>query len=270
MLKDSHYLSRNFRLPEKEHRYGKNVHLLDDPYLFSTLSKLGRPDCKQPMINQLLNTIYREMVKYVVNSEFPLIETTIETRMAATHPEGFFRGLAVDPATQVVCVNLARAGTVPSQICFDSFNYILHPDGVRQDHISINRKTDENNQVVGTNLGGVKIGGDVKGRIVVVPDPMGATGSTLQSAMEIYRARGPAACYIAIHLIVTPEYLRLAAKEFPEVKIFAIRLDRGLSPPEVLSTLPGTHWDKEKGLNGSQYIVPGAGGIGEVINNAYV
>jgi uracil phosphoribosyltransferase len=270
MLIDSHYLKRTFRLPEKEHRYGPNVHLVDDPYLFATLSKLGRPDTKQPLINQLLNTLYREMVKYVVNCEFPLIETTIETRMGALHPEGYFRGLMVDPATQVVCVNLARAGTVPSQICFDSFNYILNPDGVRQDHISINRKTNDNNEVVGTNLGGVKIGGDVKGRFVIVPDPMGATGSTLQSAMEIYRARGPAERYIALHLIVTPEYLKLAAKEFPELKIFAIRLDRGLSSAEVLSTVPGTQWDKEKGLNANQYIVPGAGGIGEVINNAYV
>jgi uracil phosphoribosyltransferase len=270
MLQDTQYLKRTFKLPEKEHRYGKNVHLVDDPYLFSTLSKLGRPDSKQPLINQLLNTIYREMVKYVVNLEFPLVEATLESRMAALHPEGWFRGLVVDPSTQVVCVNLARAGTVPSQICFDAFNYILNPDGVRQDHISINRKTNENNVVVGTNLGGVKIGGDVKGRFVVIPDPMGATGSTLQSAMEIYRACGPAAQYFALHLIVTPEYLKLAAKEFPEVKIFAIRLDRGLSPPDVLATVPGTHWDKERGLNANQYIVPGAGGIGEVINNAYV
>ncbi len=270
MLQDSHYLKRTFRLSEKEHKYGDNVHLVDDPYLFATLAKLGRPDTKQPMINSLLNTLYREMVKYVVNTEFPLVETTLETRMAGMHPEGFFRGLTVDPTTEVVCVNLARAGTVPSQICFDSFNYILNPDGVRQDHISINRKTDENNCVVGTNLGGVKIGGDVKNRFVIIPDPMGATGSTLDSAMEIYRARGPAARYIAIHLILTPEYLKLAKQKFPEVKIFAIRLDRGLSSPEVLASVPGTFWDKEKGLNANQYIVPGAGGIGEVINNAYV
>lgn len=271
MLTDSQYLKKSFRLPEREHRYGPNVHLVDDPYLFTTLARLCRPDCKQPLINQLLNTLYRELVKCVVNTEFPLVEATLESRMKAAHPEqGEFKALVVDPSTQVVCVNLARAGTVPSQICFDSFNYILNPDGVRQDHISINRKTDENNQVVGINLGGVKIGGDVTGRYVVIPDPMGATGSTLKSAMEIYRARGPAARYVAIHLIVTPEYLAMATQEFPEVQVYAIRLDRGLSPPHVMGTVPGTHWKEERGLNPNQYIVPGAGGLGEVINNAYV
>ena len=32
----------------------------------------------------------------------------------------------------------------------------------------------------------------------------------------------------------------------------------------------GTFWDKEKGLNEYQYIVPGAGGLGEILNNAFV
>ena len=52
--------------------------------------------------------------------------------------------------------------------------------------------------------------------------------------------------------------------------IFAVRLDRGLSAPDVLATTPGTRWDEERGLNDIQYIVPGAGGVGEVLNNAWV
>jgi hypothetical protein len=50
----------------------------------------------------------------------------------------------------------------------------------------------------------------------------------------------------------------------------ALRLDRGLSPSNVLNTAPGTHWDEERGLDDSQYIVPGAGGVGEILNNAWV
>jgi uracil phosphoribosyltransferase len=56
----------------------------------------------------------------------------------------------------------------------------------------------------------------------------------------------------------------------PSVIVYALRLDRGLSSPDILDTVPGTHWDQEKGLNPKQYIVPGAGGLGEVINNSYV
>lgn len=270
MLQDNQYLKREFRLSEIEHRYGPQVHILSDPYLFTTLAKLGRPDCKQPMINSLLNTLYRELVKVVVNQEFPLIETVIETRMKAQHPEGAFKAHVIDPNTQVTCVSLARAGTVPSQICFDAFNYFLNPEGVRQDHISINRKTDAQEQVVGTQLGGLKIGGDVEDRIVIVPDPMGATGSTILSALEIYQKLGKAKKFIAIHLVITPEYLQVLKKAAPHVVVYALRLDRGLSTPEILKTVPGTHWDQEKGLNQKQYIVPGAGGLGEVINNSYV
>jgi uracil phosphoribosyltransferase len=38
----------------------------------------------------------------------------------------------------------------------------------------------------------------------------------------------------------------------------------------VLRTEPGTHWDEERGLNDIQYIVPGAGGVGEILNNAWL
>ncbi len=38
----------------------------------------------------------------------------------------------------------------------------------------------------------------------------------------------------------------------------------------ILRGVPGTFWDDEKGLNDHDYIVPGAGGLGEVMNNAWV
>jgi uracil phosphoribosyltransferase len=270
MLNDSQYRSRPYLLSEIEHRYGPNVHLMNDPYLFTTLAKLGSPECRQPTINQLLNTLYRELVKFVINREFPALDSTIESRMAGLHPEGKFAAALVDPSTKVACVNLARAGTVPSQICFDAFNYILNPEGVRQDHISINRKTDASERVVGTQLGGIKIGGDVNETYVVIPDPMGATGSTIHAAMEIYKTRGTAKKFVAMHLIVTPEYLAHVLPVYPNLVVYAIRLDRGLSPEHVLKTIPGTHWKEERGLNAKHYIIPGAGGLGEVINNSYV
>ncbi|MBI3293866.1 MAG: uracil phosphoribosyltransferase [Deltaproteobacteria bacterium] len=270
MLRDSQYLNRrNTAANEIEHKYGANVHLLDDPYLFTMLAKLCHPECKQPAINQLLDILYRQLVKIVVNAEFPLIETQLQTRMASTHPEGHFTAAVIDPSQSVVSVNLARAGTLPSQICFDAFNYFLNSDGVRQDHISINRVTGANDQVVGANLSGAKIGGDINDAFVVIPDPMGATGSTIRSAMNIYKDRGKPKRFLAIHLVVTPEYLAAVTKEHPEIVVYAVRLDRGLSPPEILTTVPGTN-PGERGLNAKQYIVPGAGGLGEVINNAYV
>ncbi len=101
---------------------------------------------------------------------------------------------------------------------------------------------------------------------------MGATGTSLVNAVEAYKREvgGTPLKWIALNLIITPEYVRKLRDMAPELQIYALRLDRGLSPADVLERPPGERWDEEKGLNEVQYIVPGAGGLGEVINNAFV
>jgi uracil phosphoribosyltransferase len=258
---------------EIEHYYGKNVHILSDPFLLSHLARLCSPETHQPIINQLVESIYSNLVKILVNREFPQKLSTVETRMSSYSKErGQFVGRLIDPAQTAVSVNLARAGTFPSHICYNSLNYILNPQNVRQDHISINRATDSAEKVVGTNIAGHKIGGTIEDAIVLFPDPMGATGSTIISALNIYKKdiQGKAKKFIALHLIVTPEYLKNVSHAHPDLIIYAVRLDRGLSDPKIFETLPGKHWDEEKGLNEKQYIVPGGGGFGEILNNAFV
>jgi hypothetical protein len=66
---------------------------------------------------------------------------------------------------------------------------------------------------------------------------------------------------------VTPEFIRHVTTHLPDVRIYALRVDRGLSLPDVLATTPGTRWDEERGLDRKDCIVPGAGGLGELINN---
>ncbi|MBI3544733.1 MAG: uracil phosphoribosyltransferase [Deltaproteobacteria bacterium] len=263
----------NYRLSEIEHRYGKNVHILQNPFLLSHLAQLCSPNTYQPIINQLVDALYSNLINIIVNNEFPRKATRQPTRMAAYHPnEGVFEGELIDQSQFAVSVNLARAGTFPSHISYNALNYILNAKNVRQDHISINRATDAAEQVIGANVSGHKIGGTVKDAIVLFPDPMGATGGTLVSAVDIYKKtiEGPAKKYIAVHLIVTPEYLSKVTKAHPDLVIYAVRLDRGLSPADVFKTVPGTHWDRERGLNDKQYIVPGGGGFGEILNNSFV
>ena len=81
---------------------------------------------------------------------------------------------------------------------------------------------------------------------------------------------GTARRIINIHLIVTPEYLKNMTQAHPDVLVYALRVDRGLSSAEVLDTVPGTRWAEERGLDDHQYIVPGGGGFGEIMNNAFV
>jgi len=149
---------------------------------------------------------------------------------------------------------------------------VLDPALVRQDHIFMSRQTDEKGSVIGATWHDAKIGRDVEDRYVLFPDPMGATGSSMASAVRYYRTAlegKPAKC-IAMHLIVTPEYVKNVLRAHPDTIIYALRLDRGLSPEAVLQTVPGTRWEEEKGLDDHQYIVPGAGGVGEILNNAWV
>ena len=136
----------------------------------------------------------------------------------------------------------------------------------------LGRTTDEEGHVDGTAIKGAKIGGDVEGATLLIPDPMGATGGTIDTVIGYYRdhVEGTPARIIAANLIITPEYVRRLTEQWPDAILYAYRLDRGLSPDHVLESIPGEHPELERGLNESGYIVPGGGGFGEIMNNAFV
>ena len=267
---DIQFKNISFRLSEIEHCYGKKIHILSERYLLSLLSKLCAETTTQPFINELITRIYSSLLETAINQEFPAQYTAVRTRMIQYHAEAIYQGPIIDPDTSVVSVNLARAGTLPSQICYNHLNYLMNPEKIRQDHISVARTTDQEDRVTGSQVSSYKIGGKIDQSIVLFPDPMGATGSTIAKALELYKKTGNAIKYIALHCIITPEYLKKITSEYPDLIVYAIRLDRGLSSPTVLDTVPGTRWDEERGLNDKQYIVPGGGGFGEILNNAYV
>jgi uracil phosphoribosyltransferase len=271
-MPDMQFESLRFQLSESAHRYGDRVHILANPFLLSHLVTLSNRSTTQPAVNRLVTILYQELIQAVVNVEFPRRATRVETRMFPGTPEGVYEGEVIDPRSTAVTVNIARAGTLPSQVCFDALNEILDPEGVRQDHFAVARTTDADDRVTGAAIGASKIGGAVDGRFVLFPDPMGATGSSMAAAVRTYKeeVEGTPERLIAIHLIITPEYLKRMTTEHPELTVYALRLDRGLSDEAVLRTVPGTFWERERGLNERGYIVPGAGGLGEVMNNSWV
>lgn len=266
------YAKSRFKAPEIEHEYGANVHLLDDPLAWTQLARLCARETVQPEVGQLVRVLYQRLAQVVLAAEFPRTKVAVPTRMVMTSPEAVYRGAALDPATKCVTVGIARAGTMPSQIVYDLLNEVLDADGVRQDHLFMSRATDADGKVIGATWHDAKIGRDVEGRILLLPDPMGATGSSMNSAMTHYKTKleGTPKSFITMHLVVTPEFIKNVLREHPDTIIYALRLDRGLSPAKVLATPPGTHWDEERGLDDHQYIVPGAGGVGEILNNAWV
>ena len=97
-------------------------------------------------------------------------------------------------------------------------------------------------------LSGSKIGGSVEGKVLILPDPMGATGSTTIRAVDHYlEHHGRPSHVLALPMIATPEYLRAVTDRVENVSVYTLRVDRGLSPPDVLATPPGTHWERERG-----------------------
>jgi len=268
---DRQYEGFTYRPPELPHRYGPNVHLLADPLALTLLARACQPEVGQPEMGRLVTELYRLLAHTVVAHELPRRQVAVPTRMLASNPRGVWTGPLVDVDAKAVVVALARAGLVPSQVVYEFLHHVLAPVGVRQDHLMLARSTDAAGQVTGAAIGGAKIGGAIDGRFLVIPDPMGATGSTISTVLRHYDTEvvGDAARIIALHLIVTPEYLRHLHEHHPSVVVYAFRLDRGLSSPEVLASVPGTHWAEERGLDDHHYIVPGGGGIGEVLNNAF-
>lgn len=257
---------------ELSHLYGPQVHIIDNPFLNGLLARLCTPECFQPEINRIVEVLYTHLISVTVNNEFDKEKFEEATRMTEFHPDKKLKGLRIAPNQKAVSINLARAGTYPSHICYNFLHFVLPAQNVRQDHIFAARVTNNKDKVTGAEFGGMKIGGDVQDAHVIFPDPMGATGNTMVTAVEHYKAhiQGPAKKFIALNLIVTPEYLKNVLTAHPDVVIYALRLDRGLSPQAVLDATPGQFWDQERGLNDKQYIVPGGGGFGEIMNNSFV
>lgn len=253
-----------------EHLYGDNYRILDDVFLQTYLAELSKAKTKQPLINEIVSKLYEYLLRDIVQN-FPIKQDTIRTRMADLHPKAFWTGNLLESETKAIVVDIARAGIVPAETCFRILNQVLNPELVRQDHIFVSRKSNEQGQVTGLDWSGSKIGGDKDDSIVLIPDPMAATGTSISNVLSYYKNSIPglAKKFIAIHLIVTPNYIQRLKQDHPDLLVYALRLDRGTSSLRAFDSIPGTYPEEENGLNDHDYIIPGAGGLGELMNNSF-
>lgn len=270
-MRDIGHTAHTTEIPEKAHGYGPNVHLLDDAVCFSLLARLCEARTGQPDFNRIIRRLYERLLDAALLSLVPRVERTVVTRMVGETSRARAEMEVLDPSQRVVIIDVIRGGILPGAVCFDRLNDLLDPASIRQDHVLASRVAAADGSVSGTEIPGAKIGGDVEDALLLLPDPMAATGATLDAVMEHYREKveGTARVVAALHLIVTPEYLRLVRERHPEVQVFAMRLDRGLSDSSVLGQLPGTS-ELERALTDHGYIIPGGGGFGELLNNSWV
>ena len=254
------------------HRYGERLRILDEPFLLSLLARIGSPDTQTSDLPPLVRAAYTRLTHAVLDASFPVEQARVATRMAATEPRGFYQAPRLSRTTQLVVSSVIRAGLLPAQTCYESACQALPAENVRLDYLNMSRETDADGRVVGVRMDGSKVGGTIEDAVLLIADPMGATGGTVVRAIEAYESLGggrPRAI-VAMHMMVTPEAVQRVLAAHPGVQIVTGRFDRGMSDDEVLATLPGTHPERERGLNDVQYIVPGAGGMGELLTNSWV
>jgi uracil phosphoribosyltransferase len=254
------------------HHYGPQVQVFDDPFLSTLLARIGAPHTGTAEVPGLVRSAYRRLLQEILGREFPRQWQSVPTRMTPQEPRARLAGQFLCRETKLVICAVIRAGILPAQACYEAAIEVLPPANVRLDFLNMSRVTDEAHHVTGVRLDGSKIGGPVDGAVVLIPDPMGATGSTVERAVSVYRSIGDGSPrrLAAAHLMVTPEAIQRLRGSSPDVQVYAGRLDRGLSSERALASEPGRFPDEERGLNDVQYIVPGAGGMGELLTNSWV
>lgn len=253
------------------HAYGQRVEIMGDPWTATALAKLSSPGGSHTELVAIVKAVTARLAARAFE-HLPSAPSSTVTRMAEKHGEelGTWRGTAVDSSAGIVVVDVIRGGMIPSQVIFELLTLVLPIDALRLDHLNMERVAGADGHVERVDLSGSKVGGSIEGATLILPDPMGATGATMVRALEhLIQEHGQPAKILMLPLIATPEFLRTVLEFDDRVHVVAGRLDRGMSAADVLQTPLGARWAEESGLDADDYIVPGAGGVGELLNNSY-
>lgn len=225
--------------------FGANVHVSSSALVWTWLAKLSSRKTRRLEAIRLLGLIYQNLFSWLMADEFPREPMSVITRMNKR-----LRGIGIKARVPVTIVDIIRAGMRPSLLCHELLltSDVIDERLVHEHHIVASRKTDRKGRVIGVNYDDSKAQERVRpGSIVIIPDPMLATGGSLSAVIARYKDLypGKVAKFIVVSLIATPKGIARIHKDHPEVVIYVGRIDPKLTP--------------------KSYIVPGAGGLGELM-----
>ncbi|RLE30442.1 uracil phosphoribosyltransferase [Candidatus Acetothermia bacterium] len=197
--------------------------IVDHPLIQAKLTRLRDKSTDRLQFRRILEELTALMV-YEITRDFPTRPVQVETPLERTQ--------GVELARPVVLVPILRAGIVMTDGVLN-----LIPTA-RVGHIGLYR--DPNTlQPVQYYL---KLPGNVKEALVIVVDPMLATGGSATEAVRLVKERG-ARDVRFLCLVAAPEGVRAFRATHPEVPVYAAALDRE--------------------LNEHGYILPGLGDAGD-------
>ncbi|GAB4310534.1 MAG: uracil phosphoribosyltransferase [Candidatus Bipolaricaulota bacterium] len=182
--------------------------LVEHPLIRAKLTRLRDRRTDRLQFRQILEEVTALMV-YEITRDFPLREVEVETPLERT--EG------VDLARPVVLVPVLRAGIV----MLDGVLSLI--PSARVGHIGIYRDPESLKPVEYF----AKLPAHLEDALVIVVDPMLATGGSAGRAVQIVKERG-AQDVRFLCLVAAPEGLRAIQELHPDVPVYAAALDREL------------------------------------------
>ena len=202
----------------------KNFHLIDHPLIQHKLTIMRRANTSSKDFRELLNEISM-LMGYEITRELPLENVEIETPVArATMKRISGKKLAIVPILR------AGLGMVDGLLS-------LVPVA-RVGHIGLYRdpETHQPHEYY------CKLPPDISHRLVIVVDPMLATGGSASDAIRMLKDKGCTHIKLMC-LVAAPEGVAKLTADHPDVEIYAAALDEC--------------------LNDHAYIVPGLGDAGD-------
>ncbi|MDX9929264.1 MAG: uracil phosphoribosyltransferase [Bacteroidales bacterium] len=197
--------------------------VLDHPLIIHKLTKLRSRETGTKEFRESLNEI-AALMAYEITRNLPLRETKINTPLAPM--------ITGELARDVVLIPILRAGLgmvegISGLIPTAKVGHL----GLYRDHETLEPRTYY-----------TKLPPNLKNAIVMVLDPMLATGGSACEAVTLLKKNGAANIRL-ISVVGTPEGVRRMENNHPDVDIYLAALDNG--------------------LNEQGYIVPGLGDAGD-------
>lgn len=202
------------------------VHLIDHPMIQHKLGIMRRKDTGSKDFRQLLNEIAL-LMGYEVTRDIPLEDVEIETPITKMTAK-------VVPGRKLAIVPILRAGLG----MVDGLLELIPVAKVG--HIGLYRNEETHKPVVYY----CKLPEDIQQRMVIVTDPMLATGGSACDAVDMLKERGCTNIRLMC-LVGAPEGIAAVQAAHPDVDIYLAAID--------------DH------LNEDAYIVPGLGDAGDRI-----
>ena len=204
----------------------KMVTLIDHPLIQHKLTLMRMKETGTKDFRELLEEIAMLMA-YEITRDFPLEDIEIETPVAKCTGKRL-------AGKKVGVVPILRAG-------LGMLNGVVNMiPAARVGHVGLYRDPETLKPVEYY----CKLPSDVEERMLIVTDPMLATGGSASAALTLLKEKG-AKSIILMCLVAAPEGIEVITKDHPDVPLYVAAIDDG--------------------LNEHAYIVPGLGDAGDRI-----